>query len=41
MEEIGSVNITLIRDRGFLKRRINIVRKGSIVGCLKPLNGGS
>lgn len=36
MEELGTINITLIRDRGFLKKRINIVRKGTIVGCLKP-----
>jgi len=41
MEELGTINITLIRDRGFLKRRINIVRKDKIVGCLKPLSGGS
>jgi hypothetical protein len=37
MEEIGSVNITLIRDRGLKKVRINCIKGNHVFGFLRPV----
>jgi len=37
MEEVGSLNIALIQDRGLKKVRINCVRGNYVFGCLKPV----
>jgi len=37
MEEIGSVNITLIQDRGLKKVRVNYVKDNRVFGFLRPV----
>jgi hypothetical protein len=37
MEELGTVNITLLEDRGLKKVRINYMRGNRFFGCLKPV----
>jgi len=36
MEELRSINVALIRDRGTLKLRVNLIKKNVIFGWLKP-----
>ena len=37
MKVINEVIISLVMDRGVMKRRVNVVRKGRIMGFLKPV----
>lgn len=38
MQEIATVQLSLMNDRGVKKLRVNIIGKRKIIGYLKPVN---
>jgi hypothetical protein len=38
MENISSIHISLINDRGQMKWRVNLIKGNKIFGFLKPVN---
>ena len=38
MEELKSMHISLVKDRGILKYRVNLIKENVVFGWLKPIN---
>jgi hypothetical protein len=40
MKELAKFELSLVRDRGLLKWRVNLIKRDRVVGFLRPIKGG-